>query len=507
MSRVNKILIALIAIVLILITYKKCSQNTDSRSGMEIIPEDIAFVAALDIPKFLKKSQLEDIQQTDVMSNYLSEASAENPIFTDIIKEPLKSGIDFRRNTYYALDYDETNNKEHFAGLILSLKDAGKFNSLTKKHFAKNIKSGNGFDYITLDRVTIVGWNDDFVIFGSSDMFINLDEKMEYFFATEKENSIINNENFLEAINSGKDLSFWLHTTPYLNDKALLKSYGAGNIPTEVLEGNHITGFINFGKGEMEGDVSFDFKPEMDQVFKNYFNDNTESDFSKYIPKNNCGFAFSASLNLPGIYNYRLGDRELQNSVDRILATKGITTNELFRTFGGDMFAASYRERPGEKASLLCGTKYYNRRLLDEFLDLGVQAEYLIKESNDVYTWTGTSRDSSSFKINFPDGFPRLAVADDVVFFITDVKNYNRILDGGYNRNEMMSTDLQTAFKEKMVAGVFDMDVMTNTGNKEQDIFEKCTFSFDKKAMKFKLDFKNKDVYALKLLMNQGLKQ
>lgn len=506
MSRVNKILLLVIAIVVLLLVYKKCSINSQSVSGISIIPEDIAFVATLDIPKFLKKSQIAEIEESDIVSTYLSDASSQNPVFIEMVKNPLNSGIDFRQNTFYALDYDENNKNEHFAGLILSLNDASKFENIVRTHYPKKIKSGKGFEFVQIDKVTIIGWNDQHVIFGSSDMFISLEEKMSQFFVTQPSNSIVNNKNFLEAINVGKDLSFWLSTTPFLNDKALLRSYGAANIPTDILKDNHITGYIDFGKGKMEGKVKFDFKPEMDEIFTNYFNDESQSDFSQYMPKNNCGFALTTSINIPGIYNYRLGDREIQNAVDKLLATKNLTTNQLFRTFGGDLFVSSYREKLTESASLLIGTRFQNRPFLNEILDIGVKAEYLIKESDDIYKWTSTSRDSSAFNITFDDGYPRLIIKDDVLFFISDVKHYFRINDGGYKSNEMMDRATVEAFRSNMMAGFFDMNVMTHSQYVKEDIFEKCKFSFDKEKLDFEINFKDKEVFALKTLINKSLK-
>lgn len=507
MSKTNKVLVIAVAIGIVLLLFKTCSKTSSSKSGMYIIPDDIAFVAALDLPKFLKKSQVQELTESDIMSNYLSDASSQNPVFIDLVQNPLKSGIDFRQNTFYALDYDESNRREHFAGLVMSLKNSSDFESIVKKHYSKKIKSGKGFEYVLIDKITILGWSNDYVIFGSSDMFISIKDKMEKFFTTDQSSSILHNEKFMAAIESGKDLSFWLSTTPFLNDKELLRSYGAANIPSDVLRDNYITGYINFGKGEMDGKVSFDFKEEMDEVFANYFNQEMETDFSKFLPKNNAGFALTSTLNFPGIYNYKLGEREIQRSVDKLLATKGITTQQMFRTFGGDMFIASYRSNIREKASLVVGTKYFNRPLLDEFIDLGVQAEYLVKESDDVFKWTSTKQDSSSFNITFPDGYPRLIVVDDILLFVTDLNYYYRILDGGYKRNEMFDSKTKELLSSNMAAGIFDMDIMTNTQNPNEDMFEKCRFSFDKEKLEFNLTFKEKEVYALKTLIEKSFDQ
>lgn len=507
MSKTNKILVAAIIIALVLLLFKTCSKTNSSKSGIFIIPDDIAFVAALDLPQFLKKSQVQELSESDIMSQYLSDASSQNSVFTDIVKNPLESGIDFRQNTFYALDYDEKNRKQHFAGLVMSLKNSGDFENIVREHYSNKIKSGKGFQYVLIDKITIIGWSNDFVIFGSSDMFIGLKEKMEKFFVTDQSSSILNNEKFIAAIESGKDLSFWLSTTPFLNDKELLRSYGAADIPSEILKDNYITGYIDFGKGEMDGKIMFDFKEEMNEVFANYFNEKMETDFSKYLPKNNAGFVLTSTLNFPGIYNYKLGGREIQNAVDRLLIKKGITTQQMFRTFGGDVFLASYRSNLKEKASLVVGIKYFNRPLLEEFIELGVQSEYLIKESDDVFKWTSTSQDSSSFNITFPDGYPRLLIVDDILLFVTDLNYYYRILDGGYKRNEMMDKSIREQLKSNMVAGVFDMDIMTNTQNINEDIFEKCKFSFDKEKLEFELTFKHKEVYALKTLIEKGFDQ
>lgn len=505
MKKLNFTLAILLIAVIIITLYKSCAPRAISEGGVVTIPEDIDFVAALDLPKFLEESDFENLQNSTFFKDYLSNSAAENPVFIDLIKNPRESGIDFLHNTYYALDFDQSNRNEHFASVIFTLDKANNFNSIVEKHYKNNVKNGDGFNYILIDKLTTIGWNESFAIFGSSDMFIDLEEKLEYFFHTNPSSSILENQKFVTAMNAEKDLSFWLSTSSFINDKQLLREYGAAEIPTEILEDNYITGYLDFGKGEMDGKMKFDFKDELQDVFKNYFNTNMESDFFKFIPKRNIGFLISSSLNLPGIYNYKTENRMVRAGVDQLLSYKDLTTDELFRTFGGDMFAASYREDPREKASLLLGTKFYNRNLLDKLLNLGIKAEYLEKESSNIYRWLSTSRDSSSFKINFPDGYPRLVIVDDNLLFMTDAANYNRILNGGYRSSEVLDRYTVETIENQMISGIFNADVMTNVPGSKEDIFEKVNFSFNKEEMSFTLDFVDDETYALKQLIHKSL--
>lgn len=505
MKKINLTLAILLIAVIIITLYKSCSPRVISESGVVTIPEDIDFVAALDLPKFLEESDFKELQTSDFFKDYLSNSASENPVFIDLIKNPEESGIDFMHKTYYALDYDQSNRNEHFAGVIFTLQNSNNFNSIVKKHYSGNIRTADGFNYILIDKLTTIGWNNHFAIFGSSDMFIDLEDKLEDFFHTNPSSSILENEKFVAAINAERDLSFWLSTSAFINDKELLREYGAGDIPSEILEDNYITGYLDFGKGEMEGKMLFDFKDELQDVFNNYFNSNMESDFFGFIPKRNIGFLISTSLNLPGIYNYKTENRLVRSGVDQILAYKDLTTDELFRTFGGDLFAASYRENPLDKASLLLGTKFYNRNLLNKLLNLGVKAEYLEKETDDIYKWLSTSKDSSSFKINFPDGHPRLVIVDDNLLFMTDAANYNRILNGGYRSSEVLDKSTIAEIENQMISGIFNADVMTNVPGKKDDIFEKVDFSFNKEEMKFTLNFKDKKTYALKQLIHKSI--
>ena len=337
------------------------------------------------------------------------------------------------------------------------------------------------------------------------DLFIDLEDKLGEFFHTKASSSILENKSFVNAIDADKDLSFWLSTSSFINDKQLLREYGAADIPTEILEDNFITGYLDFGKGTLEGKMQFDFKDELQEVFENYFNKEMESDFFGFIPKRNIGFLISTSLNLPGIYNYKTENRLVRSGVDQLLGYKDLSTDELFRTFGGDLFLASYRDSPTDKATLLLGTKFYNRNLLDKLLNLGVKADYLEKESDDIYRWMSTSRDSSSFKINFPDGYPRLAIVDDNLLFMTDGANYNRILNGGYRNSEIFDRSTIQEIENQMISGIFNAHVMTNVPGAKDDIFEKVDFSFNKEEMKFSLEFKDKKTYALKQLIYKSI--
>lgn len=505
MKKLNLTLTLILLVVVIITFYKSCSPKEISKSGVVTIPQDIDFVAALDLPKFLEESDFENLQSSTFFKDYLSNSSAENPVFIDLIRNPVQSGIDFMHNSYYALDFDQSNRNEHFAGVIFTLNNPRNFASIVKKHYKNNIKSAEGFNYILLDKLTTIGWNESFAIFGSADMFIDLEDKLAEFFNTKPSFSILENEIFLKAINAGKDLSFWLATSSFINDKELLREYGAADIPLEILEDNFITGHLDFGRGEMEGKMNFEFKEDLKDVFENYFNSSEESDFFNFIPKRNIGFLISTSLNLPGIYNYKTESRVIRAGIDKFLSSKNFYIDDFFRTFGGDLFAVSYRENSIEKVSLLLGTKFYNRNLLNKYLDIGVRANYLDKQSDDIYRWLSTSRDSSSFKINFPDGYPRIAIVDDNLLFMTDATNYNRILNGGYKDSEVLDRLTINQIENQMISGIFNADVMTNIPGKKEDIFEKVDFSFNREGMKFSLQFKDKKTYALKQLIINSL--
>jgi hypothetical protein len=252
----------------------------------------------------------------------------------------------------------------------------------------------------------------------------------------------------------------------------------------------------------MTGDLDFDFKEELKDDFQNYFNTENTSDFSNYFPSTNQGFIISTSLNIPGIYNHKLDDPIVKDALDGLLSRQGISTDELFRTFGGDMAVASYRDNAYEKASLLFATKYYNKGLLNKFLQLGEKSEYLIKETPQLYKVTATQQDSSAFNITFPDGYPRIFLTDEILFYITNANHYNRISRGGYRRSERIDSKMQEVLNSNMIAGHFDMDVMVNEPGKKS-LFEDCDFSFDDEGMAFKLNFKNKNISALKQLIER----
>lgn len=476
-----------------------------SNDASEIIPDDIAVVMAADMPQMLRESDFESIRLSESFKQYISQAAIENAIFAELMKDPVSAGIDLVRRSYFALDRDTTQKLEHFSAVIIPLADGAAFDKIARefKSPKREIKNKNGYKSYEVDQLTILGWSDDYILFGASQLIVDLEARMARFFNVPPAKSISKNRTFRDAMQGDGDILFWVSTTPFASDPKILNTFGMAEMSPKILEGNSISGEISFNRGSISGLANFHMKASLGNLFENIFKSDQSSDFARFVPAKDLSVVMYASLNLPAIYNRAINDPKAQKYIESQLAKIELSVDDFYRALDGEIMIVSFRESIDAPAKVLIGAHVDNEGVLNRFIDVGLKNGFMLRDGNDVYKMKDNQ---SGFRLqtksDFPDGQMRIAVVDDYLFFVTDLNALAHVMGGGYKGKSEVDDAFLDVLNDQLLGGHVDISKMSSIKNANTLSFESLHFTLDQQQLNFNLELSNKNEYALKQIFD-----
>lgn len=482
-----------------------CRQSGGNYIVASLIPKDVAVVTVLDIPKMVGKLNFELLKQAPKYQTGLSQMAVSNPVFAEIMRDPLKAGIDFYKAGFITMHKNPESPDEGFSTVLMALNDPSIFEKVIHKSTLQEVKKSKGFQFVQLDRLTAVGWNNQYAIFGNSFLIVNMENYLSQYFNLPTSQSILKEPSFQQALQQNGEMLYWVSLGTLGKDSRLQNAYGLRNIPPETIENNFVIGGLNFGKGVLQGQAEFLFKSEVAAAFNNFFTETYETDFSKYVSEANRSSTFFAGVNIPGIYNYMIRSADIKKMIEKFLQENGFDVNQLMRILSGDFVFINYY-RPQLKRSLpFIGTQVYRPELLQEYLDKlaknGVLKEistgfYLTKFMNNPPQSDSTNVRDTSLQRPF-----HLLLKEDKLFFTSDVAALEDIYYGGYGASQQLQENIPSMMKDKMITGSVKFEQLYPDPNSPYSGLDNFEFSLNKQQAKFELNFKDKSNFTLQKIL------
>lgn len=447
-------IIFLTIISLSLLTISCKDDNSLTEDAIVNIPANSSSVSAVNVKKLMDKADFESMQKMSFYQDFVKDASQENPGIEAMLKDPYASGVNLDANIYLVQDVDIINPESTFMGVVASLSDKAAFKNLLTSNGKPEIQSAEGYEYFTTNQKTIVAWNDDIAVMGTSQGFgVDLKAGVESIFNTTKETSIVNNEDLKKCFSKEADITSWFCSNK-MAEAAKGKMGMAGFIITPaMLTENYAHSYLNFEKGAIVSESNYDLNEKLSDEFRHVFKDKVKTNFSKYVPADDLIFAFTGALDMKGI-NLILTNKSMTGMADMSMKEYGLTTEDLAKTIDGDFLVTSHAASVSENPNMLVAIKINDMDGFQKIIDLGRDYEMIEDAGDDLYKMAGL--------MGAADDLPMFYVTDGMLF-IGDAKSTIPALQSGdYGSNGLVSKNIKNIFTDNIMGGYVDFQ---NIGN------------------------------------------
>lgn len=287
--------------------FSSCNKSNEIA---KLIPDDAVFVSFMDSKSMLDKMPLEEIKNTAIYKEILSDSTL--PEWGKaVLKNPEQSGIDLDKGFAFFVS-GSADSSIHFV-VMGSIKNSADFEKFNKNlDTTATIESANGAKLIALHNKVVTGWNDKtfYVVTemqGPADLSLsdvspgtapsdmiggNLKNSKKYvqdLFSLKKDKSLSKDDEFNYVMNKKGDIRVWLNNErlPSLSPSAGM----LGMLKMDVLlKGARTSYLINFDKGQITFNGRGVYGKEMTELAKKYVGENISvSDFAKIPSKDIVG--------------------------------------------------------------------------------------------------------------------------------------------------------------------------------------------------------------------------
>ena len=357
-------------------------------------------------------------------------------------------------NVYLVQDVDIMNPESSFMGVIASLSDKAAFKQLLTSDGNHDIKSAEGYEYVTTNQKTIVAWNDDIAVMGTSQGYgADLKAGVESILNTTKETSIASNEDLKKCFSKKADITSWFCSNK-MADAAKGKMGMAGFIITPaMLTENYAHSYFNFEKGAIVTESNYDLNEKLSDEFRHVFKDKVQTNFSDYVPSDDLIFAFTGALDMKGI-NMILTNKSMTGMVDISLKEYGLTTEDLAKTIDGDFLVTSHAKTGSENPNMLVAMKINDMDGFQKIIDLGKDYEMIEDAGDGLYKMAGL--------MGIADDMPMFYVTDGMLFIGDASTTIPSLQSGDYGSNGLVSKKIKNIFSTNVMGGYVDFN---NIGN------------------------------------------
>ncbi len=489
---------SVLAIVLLL---SACSNSKLADDSLKNVPSDVTSVTAFNLNQMMQKADFEHVKRLDFFEAGIAELQKEKPALAAIMANPFSSGVDLSKNAYVVMDLDKNNPDDfRFGAVIFSIDDSGAFQ--------KTMEEVSEHTAIIRDDFKMIGsegnggrqgggvfWNDNFGMLAGGDRSIDIEACVAPYFDKTKKTSIADNPDLAKCFSDKYDIATWVSSDAIAENAELKTAASFMGISSSSLKENYFHSYFNFEKGAIAGNTKHFLQKELTNDLQLFFKKGVKKDLSKYIPAEDLGMAFSAALDAKGIYQIISEKTGGATAVNAGLKKYGFTGKDIANAFGGDLVVAVYNnpESKYDPNGLLTAT-IGDRKLFDQFLDLGVQFEVMVPDGEDIYRLNDGPKE-------LKDAY--LYVSKDV-FFITNSKStLETIQSGGYPSADRIPSDAYEALTSNAFGGMINFDFMKRM---EKD-FEKMPFTDARmnaglKSSSMQMDLKNKEVNSLQAIFD-----
>jgi hypothetical protein len=446
--------IIFLAIISLSLLATSCKDGSSiSEDAIINIPANSSSVSAINVKRLMDKADFESMQKMSFYQDFIKDASNGNPSVSAVLKDPYVSGLNLDANMYMVQDVDITTPENSFMGVVASLSDKAAFKNLLTSDGNPDIKSEGAYEYFSADRRTIVAWNDDIAVMGTSQgSGANLKAGVESVFNTTKETSIVNNEDLKKCFSKKADITSW-----FCSNKMAEASKGklgmAGFIITPaMLTENYAHSYFNFEKGTIISESSYDLNEKLTAEFSHVFKDKVKTDFSKFVPADDLIFGFTGALDMKGI-NMILNNKSMAGMADMTMKEYGLTTADIAKTIDGDFLVTSHATE-GENPKMLVAVKINDMDGFQKIIDLGKDYDMIESAGDGLYKMAGL--------MGLADDAPMFYVTDGILFVGDGKATIPALQAGDYGKNGTVAKDIKNIFSKNIMGGYVDFN---NIGN------------------------------------------
>lgn len=303
---------------------------------LKYIPKEAVFVGSIDGKNIAMKT----IDFKKLLSfDFTKNKEVKNDSLVDLFKN---SGIDLLGKAYFFASPSKEDKFSFKIAAVVALDDAEDFAAMmakeAKKHNYKFTDKGN-IHYFDHESGISMAWNSEVLI---AAVLVNKSGALsgkpvvQNLMALKEENSIVNNEKFLELQKKEADLTLWVNYECMDNYKELFTAYSSILGKDFSFKDTYVTSIVNFNNGNITAESESYVNKATQAKFGALMNQNINENFINQIPSKNLNGYFAFSLNLKQVSKL-LKDMNLLSELDNALAKQGFTSSEVFDAFSGDI--------------------------------------------------------------------------------------------------------------------------------------------------------------------------
>jgi len=340
--KIKSLLNSRFSLILALIFLASCGGKPES---LKTIPKDAIGVVSIDVFSLIRKGELDDLDELESISTVMEEVRSEDKkvakIFEDIMSDPTKLGLDFRKEIYgYTFKEGERDvftclsaelwSADSFEELILELKETSPM--------PIEIKEDGDIKYVAFGP-GVLGWDDDKMVvtmnqgsfFGGADPLVAL-KKMFDLDASEQLTSV---DHFSEFVDDAKDVDVWV-SMDFLGQEREFRE--AMDLMNMDLSDAYLSNHLNFDDDNIS--MSFTMAPgeKLKEELKdhNIYNNSFNSDLLSYLPEAHLGVGGAAIDPVAYLYFMSKSPQmaEMQEEFQREF---NINLTDLFNAMGGSV--------------------------------------------------------------------------------------------------------------------------------------------------------------------------
>ena len=476
-------------------------------SPINLIPATAEMVFAINPQQMLDKGDFKAFQQKEFYQEMVEEIAPDDPVIASILKDPAEAGIDLTQHMFMAIDYSETDGDDSlFAGWYLALADVEKFETLLNA-VEFDITPAANFQYIQPTNKAVLGWNENFAVFGFGADDDLAPEQINALLATDGP-TLAQNANIQKWLAKDFDMAHWLRGTAITAEMQaeLLTDFV---LDRDQLANSYIHTSALFKNGEVTGKSDFyldrGIKADLDLLFKN----KVKTDFTTIFPSDSIVGMLTAGFSVQGA-NQLLIEKYSKGIADQGLRAFGIKIEDLIKALDGDVAQAAYQF--DNDFHILAGLKIGDQSALDTIITKLIKADLLVKEGNHRYTLNEEHANyihekmADSTRIDTiiemrPNAY---ILIDNDILLVSNTTDLLDIIEGGdYPTKGAIHDRINTLSKDHIFSAYFPINEMMKFERKSTENWpiEIMEAKANRKSIDAVLKFKDEDVNSLKQIL------
>ena len=370
------------------------SEHEDRTDALKYIPEDINSLMIIDVPDLMAKADYDALIQLPAYRHFILQAAHENATIAAILEDPRNSGLDVDQHFYLAMQQDffsqRAKDMDGYFAFVAAVADKTALEQNMGALDIQFVPASQNFGYSKLEDIHIV-WNDEVLIMGIGPHDSAWKRNIEAFLNTTPKNSISKNRNLQKSLEKDFDIANWSRIDALLKENEDDLFSTLLGIDKDDLTDNYINSYVNFRKGEIEGESYFDLKRGLTNDLQLLFKDEVKTKFGKFLPGENLIGMMAAAIDLKGI-NQLLIEKHVKGAGMQKLEEFGLSFDDFVRAFSGEVAVAMYTT-PDDEGAPLVVLPIEKRKRFETLLNFALDKGILVDLGNSRYALEARSYD------------------------------------------------------------------------------------------------------------------